>query len=73
MILHLWLILFRNGQSSLIQLNRLSKKYATEPVWSFPVDSGDQGCEVKLQFGDFVVEHKGKNKLEVFFYEKLLC
>ena len=62
------------------ELNILSRRLLIEPNWTFPFEANgnksilfninyfieDGDFEVSLQFGDLIVQEKGKKKQEVF-------
>jgi len=50
----------------LYELNIFSRKFSAEPLWSFPFEANEDGdFEVTLQFGNLVVQEKGKRKQDV--------
>jgi len=52
-------------KSALYELNILSRRLLIEPLWSFPFEANEDGdFEVSLQFGDLIVQEKGKKKQE---------
>lgn len=52
-------------KSALYELNIISRRLSIEPIWSFPFEANEDGdFEVSLQFGDLLVQEKGKKKQE---------
>jgi len=53
----------QHHRSALYELNIFSRKFSAEPLWSFPFEANEDGdFEVTLQFGNLVVQEKGKRK-----------
>lgn len=53
----------QHHRSALYELNIFSRKFSAEPLWSFPFEANEDGdFEVTLQFGNLMVQEKGKRK-----------